>query len=227
MSIFWVYHTKISNWAHWSGLKCLFFEYITQKLATELIEVDWNVYFLTTSEVYHLHPNAHSRRLSIFQKVSPHPVCTQPSSRLHPVAPAGRRQSSFIEKSHFVLPFSSFLSSFSLRRIAEYHAAERKGCPPGTKSALHYALSSKLRTLPQPSASPPRSALANFFVSFFTKIKNSQQNFIIFPRIFRECTTDFADQWDQKRTDQRCGVWRPRWRGIATSSKKSTFFLFF
>ena len=44
------------------------------KIVTELIEVDWNVYFSSVSEIHYSHPIAHNRRLNIFQKVSPHPV---------------------------------------------------------------------------------------------------------------------------------------------------------
>ena len=47
------------------------------KWATELIEVEWNFYFSNVSEMCHFHPNAHNRRLNIFQKASPHPVHTR------------------------------------------------------------------------------------------------------------------------------------------------------
>ena len=44
------------------------------QLVTELTEVDRNVYFSSVSEIYYFPSNAHNRRLSVFQKGSPHPV---------------------------------------------------------------------------------------------------------------------------------------------------------
>ena len=44
------------------------------KLAYELIEVDWNVYFSSLSQIHYFHPKRTQQTFEYFPKVSPHPV---------------------------------------------------------------------------------------------------------------------------------------------------------